>query len=169
MPWSIYSWGKSAYSASLQVKSGVSVSGFLPHHSCTSHSFIFFPITSFLQDELHSRNAKQILMFFLPDPYQHMGQNGISPLQARHPFQSWWGAVRGCLSTLNSDLRARPFAPEGLILPSRDCTGSHNLEQGWDLLGLGANELLLGAHLSWHVRRSRSHGLRWGCFSLASK
>lgn len=88
MPWSIYSWGKSAYSASLQVKSGVSASGFLPHHSCTSHSFIFFfPITSFLQDELHSRNGKQRLLVLLPDSYQHVGQNGISPLQARHPME----------------------------------------------------------------------------------
>lgn len=55
-------------------------------------------------------------------------------------FQSWWGAVRGCLSTLNNDLRARPFAPEGLIC--------HDLEHSCNLLGLGANELLLGAHLS---------------------
>lgn len=122
MPWSIYSWGKSAYSASLQVKSGVSVSGFLPHHSCTSHSFIFFffLLLAFCKMSCTAEMASKDCWFYYLIPISMWGKMASVLCKQGIPwssFQSWWGAVRGCLSTLNSDLRARPFAPEGLILP----------------------------------------------------
>lgn len=46
MSWSIYSWGKSAYSISLQGNSGVNVSQiYLIYY--VPHSVLLFPITSF--------------------------------------------------------------------------------------------------------------------------